>query len=247
VGEVSELLDWEGAEVAALLAGEAPRPGPLEDHLRGCQAILAYTRSPPLIKGLEQRVPRVVAHDPHPRTGHASRWLADPVGAWRADPDPLPPPLSPTPQEEDAAASFGRALPPGFLALHPGSGAPAKTWPPDRFYALAAALSADRPWLLVRGPAESTVPAPRGAVVADELPLRVLGAMLARAGLFVGNDSGVSHLAAAAGAPTLALFGPTTPEVWSPLGPRVATLRAPKGAMTEISVEEVVAEAARLR
>jgi ADP-heptose:LPS heptosyltransferase len=71
--------------------------------------------------------------------------------------------------------------------------------------------------------------------------------MLARAGLFVGNDSGVSHLAAAAGAPTLALFGPTTPEVWSPLGPRVATLRAPKGAMTEISVEEVVAEAARLR
>jgi heptosyltransferase-3 len=83
--------------------------------------------------------------------------------------------------------------------------------------------------------------------VAHELPLRILGAVLARAGLFVGNDSGVSHLAAAAGAPTLSLFGPTAPEVWSPLGPRVVTLRAPGGAMSEISVDEVAAKAAVLR
>jgi ADP-heptose:LPS heptosyltransferase len=247
VGEVSEPFDWEGPEVAALLAGEAPRPGPLEDHLRGCQAILAYTRSAPLLDGLRTRVPRVVAHDPDPRSGHASRWLADPVRGWGADPDPLPPPLRPTSEEEDAAASFCRALPPGFLALHPGSGAPAKNWPTERFHSLAAALSPDRPWLLVRGPAEAVVPAPRGAVVAHELPLRALGAVLARAGLFVGNDSGVSHLAAAEGAPTLALFGPTAPEVWSPLGPRVVTLRAPKGAMSAISVDEVAAKATTLR
>jgi heptosyltransferase-3 len=169
------------------------------------------------------------------------------VRAWGADPDPLPPPLTSTSQEEDAAASLLRGLPPGFLALHPGSGAPAKTWPTDRFLALAAVLSPGRPWLLVRGPAESAVSAPPGAVVAHELPLRVLGAVLARAGLFVGNDSGVSHLAAAAGAPTLSLFGPTTPEVWSPLGPRVVTLRAPGGAMSEISVDEVAAKAAALR
>jgi ADP-heptose:LPS heptosyltransferase len=247
VGEVSGLFDWEGPEVAALLAGQAPRPGPLEDHVRGCQVVLAYTRSASLIDALRHRVPRVVDHDPNPRSGHASRWLADPVRAWGADPDPLPPPLTSTSQEEDAAASLLRALPPGFLALHPGSGAPAKTWPTDRFLALAAALSPGRPWLLVRGPAESAVSAPPGAVVAHELPLRVLGAVLARAGLFVGNDSGVSHLAAAAGAPTLSLFGPTAPEVWSPLGPRVVTLRAPGGAMSEISVDEVAAKAAALR
>ncbi len=89
MGEVSHRFDWEGPEVAALLGGEAPRPGPLEDHLRGCQAILAYTRSPSLIGGLRHRVPRVVVHDPAPRSGHASRWLADPVRAWGADPDPV--------------------------------------------------------------------------------------------------------------------------------------------------------------
>jgi ADP-heptose:LPS heptosyltransferase len=247
VGEVSDLFDWEGAQVATLLAGDAPRAGPLEEHLRGCQAVLAYTRSAPLIEGLRRRVPRLVAHDPHPHGAHASRWLAEPVRAWGADPDPLPPPLTPTLQEEDAAVAFCRALPRGFLALHPGSGAPAKAWPRERFHALAAALSPDRPWLLVRGPAEPVVPAPRGAVVASELPLRILGAVLARAGLYVGNDSGVSHLAAAAGAPTLALFGPTAPEIWSPLGPRVLTLRAPGRAMSEISVEEVAARAAALR
>jgi ADP-heptose:LPS heptosyltransferase len=247
VGEVSELFDWEGAEVAALLAGDAPRGGPLEEHLRGCQAVLAYTRSLPVIEALQRRVPRVVAHDPDPRSGHASRWLADPVRAWGADPDLLPPPLTPSPQEEDAAAAFCRALPRGFVALHPGSGAPAKTWPTERFHALATALSPDRPWLLVRGPAEPVGPAPPGAVVASELPLRLLGAVLARAGLYVGNDSGVSHLAAAEGAPTLALFGPTAPEVWSPLGPRVLTLRAPGRAMGEIAVEEVAAKADLLR
>ena len=247
MGEVSELFDWEGAEVAALLAGDAPRADPLQEHLRGCQAVLAYTRSTPLIEGLQHRVPRVVAHDPDPRSAHASRWLADPVRAWGADPDPLPPPLTPNSQEEDAAAAFCRALPRSFLALHPGSGAPAKTWPAGRFHALAAALSPDRPWLLVRGPAEPPAPPPRGAVVASELPLRILGAVLARAGLYVGNDSGVSHLAAAEGAPTLALFGPTAPEVWSPLGPRVVTLRAPGGAMSEISVDEVASKAAALR
>src|SRR5439155_1522536 len=81
------------------------------------------------------------------------------------------------------------------------------------------------PWLLVEGPADVTPVAPLarrpGAVVARGLGLRTLGAVLARAGLFIGHDSGVSHLAAAWHAPTLALFGPTDPALWAPVGPRV--------------------------
>ena len=61
--------------------------------------------------------------------------------------------------------------------------------------------------------------------------MRTLGAALSRAGLFLGNDSGASHLAAASGAPTLALFGPTDPALWAPVGPSVATLRAPRGVL----------------
>jgi ADP-heptose:LPS heptosyltransferase len=74
----------------------------------------------------------------------------------------------------------------------------------------------------------------------------VLGTLLSRAGVYVGNDSGVSHLAAAWGAPTLALFGPTDPAVWAPLGPHVRTLRSTTGAMDGLSVDAVEAELAEL-
>jgi ADP-heptose:LPS heptosyltransferase len=69
---------------------------------------------------------------------------------------------------------------------------------------------------------------------------RALGALLRKARAYVGNDSGVSHLAAAFGAPSIVLFGPTDPRVWAPLGPRVRTLRAPDGRLEQIEVAEVL-------
>jgi ADP-heptose:LPS heptosyltransferase len=54
--------------------------------------------------------------------------------------------------------------------------------------------------------------------VLRDLPLPQLAAKLAAAALYIGNDSGVTHLAAAAGAPTIALFGPTDPATWAPIG-----------------------------
>jgi ADP-heptose:LPS heptosyltransferase len=61
------------------------------------------------------------------------------------------------------------------------------------------------------------------------LELGNLAKVLGRARLVVGNDSGVTHLAALAGAPTLALFGPFDPAYWAPIGPRVAVLDAGQG------------------
>jgi ADP-heptose:LPS heptosyltransferase len=60
-----------------------------------------------------------------------------------------------------------------------------------------------------------------GAVTAHNLQLRLLAAVLSKCGAYVGNDSGVTHLAAATGIPTLAIFGPTDPAVWAPLGRNV--------------------------
>jgi ADP-heptose:LPS heptosyltransferase len=68
----------------------------------------------------------------------------------------------------------------------------------------------------------------------------VLGAVLERARLYVGNDSGISHLAAAWGAPVLALFGPTDPAQWAPIGPRVRVLRGGDGSVENLELEDVV-------
>jgi heptosyltransferase-2 len=159
-----------------------------------------------------------------------------------------PPPLRATHPERAQADVWAERLPPRFLAVHPGSGSPAKNWPASRFAEAVRALSPGRGWLLVSGPADAdaagALAGEPGGVHARELPPRLLGALLSRAGLFLGNDSGVTHLAAAFGAPTLALFGPTDPAQWAPAGATV--LRAPGGSMAGLDVAAVVAAARRL-
>ena len=75
--------------------------------------------------------------------------------------------------------------------------------------------------------------------VADDLPLPGLAAALARGRLFLGHDSGVSHLAAALGTPCVLLFGPTDPAVWAPPGAHVRVIRR-GAALDSIAVGDVV-------
>jgi heptosyltransferase-3 len=242
------VLPWEGLETAALLAGEVPR-GRLGAVLAACDLVLAFTRSEPLLTALRSRAARVLAHDPAPPPDgpHASLWLAhslEPMGlAETAEPGTL----VWSPADRRDAIERTPELPSGFVAVHPGSGSRSKNWPLERFAAVARRLAGGQPWLLVFGPAEAEMPDLEGSVVARSWPVRTLGATLARAGLVVGNDSGASHLAAASGAPTLALFGPTDPALWAPVGPSVETLRAPSGALTDLSVDAVAGAALRAR
>jgi ADP-heptose:LPS heptosyltransferase len=248
-GEVDEILPWDGPETAALLADEAAG-GPLAAALEASDVVVAFTRSEPVIGTLRARAKRLLAHDPAPPEGgpHASLWLARALSplALHAGDGPLPPLVFGEDERRLARALTGE-LADGFLAIHPGSGSPAKNWPAERVVATARRLSGGLPWLLVLGPAEEMAPDWPGAVVAREWPLRQLGAALSRAGLFVGNDSGVAHLAAASGAPTLTLFGPTDPALWAPVGSTVATLRAPGGVLSQLTVDEVVGAALALR
>lgn len=138
-----------------------------------------------------------------------------------------------------------------FAALHAGAGSPAKCWPMDRFVALAGGLG--MPAVFLAGPAElerwgGAAPGAlqeAGAVLtAPPMDLAALAGVLALAAGFVGNDSGPSHLAAALGTPTLALFGPTEPAHFAPLGPRVRTLRRQR--LGELPVAEALAAWRRL-
>ena len=103
-----------------------------------------------------------------------------------------------------------------FAVIHPFSGSPRKNWPLEKFQILARQLERLMPVRWCRGPED---PPLGDAVRFDDL--YELACWLARARLYVGNDSGITHLAAAAGTPVLALFGPTDPAVWAPRGPYV--------------------------
>jgi heptosyltransferase-2 len=77
--------------------------------------------------------------------------------------------------------------------------------------------------------------------------LRDLVGALSRCTVFVGHDTGVTHLAAAVKTPTVALFGPTDPDVWRPLGDHVEIIRGEGGRIDAISVATVVERTRRAK
>jgi ADP-heptose:LPS heptosyltransferase len=117
------------------------------------------------------------------------------------------------------------------LTLAPGSGAREKNWPKAFFQSVGNwwRRRTSSAVVIVVGPVEEergdSIALSRGAVVARELRLGQLAALLARSDLYLGNDSGVTHLAAALGIATVALFGPSDVRQWAPRGKRVTVVR----------------------
>ena len=108
----------------------------------------------------------------------------------------------------------------GYAVIHPFSGSAHKNWPLEKFRSLAGRLERAMP---VKWCAGEDDPPLAGAVRIGDL--YDLACFLANARLYIGNDSGITHLAAAVGTPVLALFGPTDPAVWAPRGPYVRVAR----------------------
>ncbi len=119
----------------------------------------------------------------------------------------------------------------GLVLIHPGSGSPRKNWPRQRYAELINRLrDAGQTVRVVVGEveAEQWSAGDLSRLRAERLrSLDELVAALREASCYVGNDSGPTHLAAQLGLPTFALFGPTSPEVWAPVGPAVTVLAPP--------------------
>ncbi len=141
------------------------------------------------------------------------------------------------------------------LAISPVAATLAKTWPQERFAALIARLTGAgglcAGWrvALFGGPgdeikAASLISSQDGITVFAEPDLLTVQAALARCGAFIGNDSGLSHLAAAAGLPALSLFGATDPARYGPWGG--GAVCAPGGNLAALDVDAVVAAFAAL-
>jgi ADP-heptose:LPS heptosyltransferase len=140
---------------------------------------------------------------------------------------PTPPTIFPPQGEQEEAKAFFLQKNwdlRGIVALHPGAGSRKKAWPAARFAALARALARQsHKILIIAGPADEAAAAEvraglRGIpyLLVKDLPITKLAALLSFASLFIGNDSGISHVAAALKRLTIALFGPTDPYVWAP-------------------------------
>lgn len=155
-------------------------------------------------------------------------------------------PRSEIPRAKLVAGPGRERLPEPYAVLHPFASAPEKAWPVERFIAVAQDLR-QRGGLepvVLAGPADD-VTAWAAFRVVRNAPLGQVKRVLAGAQLFIGNDSGPAHMAAAFGVPQVVLFGPSDPVAWAPWRTEAQVLAAPR--MDQISVPAVIAAAERLR
>ena len=201
------VLPLASTGIDLLGVGDLKPPAQLQAKLRSFDEIVSWygTTRPEFRTDLERFGVPCRFHQalpPADYTGHATDFFAEQVGAT----------LGLWPQ-----ITVADAVPRKAIVIHPFSGSKRKNWPLRSYLELAAHLSYPVEW--TAGPEEELSDATRFSNLLD------LAQWIRGARLYIGNDSGITHLAAATGVPTLALFGPTDPEVWGPRGEKVTVLK----------------------
>ncbi|MEX1120111.1 MAG: glycosyltransferase family 9 protein [Terrimicrobiaceae bacterium] len=189
---------------------------------------------------------------PHISPGkHAAHHLAEPLASLALFLDAPHAKFHPTEEDQASGDCLIAGLSKRWVAIHPGSGSSKKNWPRDRWENVILKTREARganAVAIIGGEADSdTLQHLRSTFgpslrVFENQPLNILGAALSRCSLFLGHDSGISHLAVASGAPSILLFGPTDPDTWAPIGDRVHIVRAPGGCLAAIAVEQFMEE-----
>lgn len=242
-----ESADSEGGW-HAMFAGGAALPEPQAKLLAGGHTVVSFTSAAgdAFSKNVERLSPGVnylpvTVSPPADFDGHVSDHLLAQLGPWPAVQGALVQVL----RSVNTRGILGKPPQGGAVVVHPGSGSPKKCWPAERFVALIERLRAEgRAVSVVLGevelerwpPAEIERMGEVAAVVRPGSYVELLDA-LGGAGAYVGNDSGPSHLAGIIGLPSAALFGPSNPQHWRPMGPRVRVVKASQ--MDGIEVEQV--------
>jgi ADP-heptose:LPS heptosyltransferase len=130
--------------------------------------------------------------------------------------------------------------------VHPVAATPEKTWRADGFLAVAEHLkSRGLETVFIGGAGDDLSPFRAYRTVAGA-PLSEIKALLAGAALFVGNDSGPAHMAAAFGVPSIVIFGPSDPEIWGPWRTASEVVRAPEG-IGRVEIAQVLDALGRLK
>jgi len=219
-----DVASLDGADAAGLFGGEH-----LPSWLAERPTLYAWLGSgDPALRARVGRVTRA-AHFYRVEQGPGERHVASEyirvLGLVPASPEPAParirPPLS------ALASDLLAHLAAPVLALHAGAGSRAKRWDNAGFVQVANWWrSAGGAAVIIAGPAEAGEAPMLGPPEARDWPLPDVAALLAGVALFLGNDSGISHLAAAVGAAGVVLFGPTDARRWRPLSATIVALQA---------------------
>jgi heptosyltransferase-2 len=208
---------------------------------------VGQVRSNLLLAGAKQ----VLSGSPIIKRGHAIPFLLEPLQALALYETDAVPALDLPEERREKGRKHLRSL--GLrgkpVVVHPGSGSPAKNWPVERYVEVVRRLrDKGREVAVVIGEADAAEASVferefPGRSLLSGLPLPELAAALAECSVFLGNDSGIAHLAAAVGLPVVALFGPSDAERWAPRGRGgVKVLRAPEGELERLTVAAVWAE-----
>ncbi|HXI85162.1 MAG TPA: glycosyltransferase family 9 protein [Verrucomicrobiae bacterium] len=203
----------------------------LMEYFGGFNVVISYLFDPDRIFSNNVRccgVKQVIDASPRPEAMHAAEHYCRPLESLAIYVETPRPRIHPNESDREAASNFlkmaGREP---LVAIHPGSGSEKKNWPVEKFGALARWLADElaAQLLIVRGEADERAAKKLGELLGERpvtmaqgLKLVELAAVLERCVLFLGNDSGITHLAAAVGTPTVALFGGASLPIWEPLG-----------------------------
>ncbi|MDA0321342.1 MAG: glycosyltransferase family 9 protein [Verrucomicrobia bacterium] len=234
-GLVDRVTSLDRREFATIFSTKPQFDTEFVDYILEFEAIISYLYDPDQIAILNLNRAggkRVIYANPIIKDRHASDQLSAPLDELdlrvvkqrhaflSLDADSL-----------DAGQKRCATLGDGVVLIHPGSGSPRKNWPLESYLKLARSLSETAGFSAVFSVGEAdhdleSALASAGVALLKGLSLVELAAVLVHARGYVGNDSGITHLAAAANVPVIAIFGPTDPATWAPRSPNVHVITA---------------------
>jgi ADP-heptose:LPS heptosyltransferase len=248
----------EYGALAIFFAKNSKLPAELANHFASFDLIISYLYDPDGIFknnlrrcGVENLIRGPAKVDDRE---HAAHQLARPLEELGLRPRDFAPKIYHSTESRKFAEDFLRGMPRPILAIHPGSGGETKNWPIENWIEFGNdMLGPDElcgSLVIVSGEADESKRGlleskwkDRDVRFAKALPLPHLAAVLEDS-IFVGHDSGISHLAAAAGATCILLFGPSDPDIWAPMNENVEVIRGVSGKLSDIGIIEVKAAVA---
>jgi heptosyltransferase III len=241
----------ESVQLSRFFAKDSDLSPELANYFAGFDLIISYLYDPDSIfednlrrSGAKKIIRGSAKID---NRSHASRQLVQPIEELGIPISDLAPKLFPSKEDRHGAREFLAGSDTPIIAFHPGSGSDKKNWSLQNWVELGNHFLRSHPGslLIVSGEADQNQNRKLESIwqntrvrFAKSLPLPKVAAVL-RNTIFIGHDSGISHLAAAAGAKSILLFGPTDPAVWAPLNENARVIRAPDVELRHLDTDVV--------